>query len=245
MFETIKYAFYQSDGMGKAIVLLLLFLSLYAWYLMIQKISSVWQLRSGTRKFLDEFEEQDSPLAMARQLTRFHGPLKDICQAGMEELVNILQLDESGQRQLFHHCLLPRQLDLAEVEKIRSGMNRILTRHSLKMEDRLIFLGSIVSLSPFLGLFGTVWGVMATFIGIAKVGRPDLMAIAPGVSGALLTTVAGLVVAIPALVGNNYIVNCVQETSIEMDAFVDEFIASLRLEVTVSAIPPAANEQEK
>ena len=93
-------------------------------------------------------------------------------------------------------------------------------------------LGTIVAMSPMLGLFGTVWGVMLTFIGIAKVGRPDLMAIAPGISGALLTTVAGLMVAIPSLIGNNYIMFLLQTIDVSMDTFCEDFITSLRLEET-------------
>ena len=134
------------------------------------------------------------------------------------------------------------------MDKIRSTMNRALNIQTLILEDRLVFLSTIVSLSPFLGLFGTVWGVMATFIGIALTGTPELSAIAPGVSGALLTTVAGLVVAIPSLIGNNAIVSSVQATMVEMETFVDDFLASIRLEdadkpsarVNVMTAPEAA-----
>ena len=89
---------------------------------------------------------------------------------------------------------------------------------------------NIVSVSPLLGLFGTVWGVMMTFIGIAKVGKPDITAIAPGISGALLTTVAGLFVAIPSLVGNNFIIWYIDKINRDMEIFIEDFITSLRLE---------------
>ena len=91
-------------------------------------------------------------------------------------------------------------------------------------------LGTIVSISPFLGLLGTVWGVMLAFIGMAQKGRPDIGVIAPGVSGALLTTVVGLVVAIPSVIGNNFILSDVEKTTVEMGNFVENFIALVKLE---------------
>jgi biopolymer transport protein TolQ len=88
----------------------------------------------------------------------------------------------------------------------------------------------MVSLSPFLGLFGTVWGVMMAFCGIAAAGKPDFFALAPGVAGALLTTVAGLVVAIPSLVGYNMLNGSIRQLTNMMDNFTEEFMVRLKLE---------------
>ncbi len=233
MLDTVLYAFVQSDRMGQIIVIGLIGFSTYAWCIMLQKIFSLVEIRKFCQQFRRAFEAANySPLAMANTLAQFNGPLKEMCSAGLEELKNILQRDGGGQWISFRHCLLSRKLTSDEIDKIRSTMNRIMSSHTLQMEDRMSTLGTIVAMSPMMGLFGTVWGVMLTFIGIARAGRPDLMAIAPGISGALLTTVAGLMVAIPSLTGNNYIMFLLQTIDVSMETFCEDFITSLRLEET-------------
>ena len=90
-------------------------------------------------------------------------------------------------------------------------------------------LATLVSLSPFCGLFGTVWGVMMAFCGIAAAGKSDFTALAPGVAGALLTTVAGLVVAIPSLVGYNLLTGMIRQLTVQMDNFTEEFLVAIKL----------------
>jgi len=233
MLDTLIYAFVQSDLMGQLIVVILLVISTYAWCVMLQKIFALAEIRNSCKQFLRAFETANySPLAMASSLQHLHGPLKEMCEAGLDELKKILQRDGDAQRLAFRHCILSRKLTDDEIDKISSTMNRIMSSRILQMEDKMVALGTIVAMSPMLGLFGTVWGVMLTFIGIAQVGRPDLMAIAPGISGALLTTVAGLLVAMPSLGGNNYIMHLLQTVEVTMETFCDDFITSLRLEET-------------
>lgn len=233
MIDTVIYAFVQSDLMGQLIVIGLLVISTYAWCVMLQKIFALTEIRRSCKQFRRTFETANySPLTMANSLQHLHGPLKEMCEAGLDELKKILQRDGDAQRLAFRHCILSRKLTDDEIDKISSTMNRIMSNHLLQMEDKMVALGTIVAMSPMLGLFGTVWGVMLTFIGIAQVGRPDLMAIAPGISGALLTTVAGLLVAMPSLIGNNYIMHLLQTIEVTMETFCDDFITSLRLEET-------------
>ncbi len=232
MIETLIYAFWQSDRMGQGIVLVLLLASAYAWCLMMHKISSLLEIRRQCNKLRHAFEQAGySPLSMANTLPQYQGPLKEVCEAGIVELKNILQRDGSPGLSI-RHCLLSRKLSVDEIDKIRSTMNRVMSSHFLQMQERMPTLGSIVAMSPMLGLFGTVWGVMLTFIGIAKVGRPDLMAIAPGISGALLTTVAGLFVAMPSLGAYNSMIALQDAIEVSMDTFTEDFISSLRLEET-------------
>lgn len=231
MWETVSYAFMKSDAMGKGIVILLGMLSMWSWSIMIRKVVDVRNIRQNCKAFQEDFAAANSsPLSIAGSLNKYSGPLREICAEGLSALTDILQLDNAGVQILIRQGVMPRQLSPDEFDKVRNAMQMVQSRYNLLLEDNLTMLGSIVALSPYLGLFGTVWGVMATFIGIAQVGRPDLMAIAPGISGALLTTVAGLMVAIPSLLGNNYIASTVQVTIVEMDAFVDSFITSLKLE---------------
>ncbi len=244
LLETLKYAFVQSDSVGKSIVVLLAVFSAWAWMIIFCKASDILRMRAGCRKFSRVYTRVKSPIGVGQQLADLTGPLKDICAAGIGELFEICRIGQESQALFYRYCQLPRSLSEKEIEKIRSTMNSQVNQQIVALESDLGILGTLVTVSPFLGLFGTVWGVMATFIAISLTGRPDLSAIAPGISGALLTTVAGLVVAIPALVANNLYNNLVQTTCLEMDNFVTDFIASLQLEETVkpSAKPVAARE---
>jgi biopolymer transport protein TolQ len=105
-------------------------------------------------------------------------------------------------------------------------MEREVGEQALKLEDRMTVLATAVSGAPFLGLLGTVWGVMDTFSGIALAGHPDLAAMAPGVSGALITTVTGLLVAIPAMFGYNFLVVTLRAMTVELDNFAAELASS-------------------
>ncbi len=233
MFETVTYAFVQSDWMGKLIVVGLLVASVYVWCLMINKAFEMRAINKACRHFRQAFEKsRTSPLAISQDVENFSGPLPELSRVALAELQMILHLTAAEQLILTRHRILTRKLTGDEIEKIRSSMNRSVSVQIQQLEAKLTILGSIVTLSPMAGLFGTVWGVMLTFIGIAKAGRPDLMAIAPGISGALLTTVAGLLVAMPSLIGNNLIIAQMQEIISNMDTFVEEFISSLRLEET-------------
>ena len=92
-----------------------------------------------------------------------------------------------------------------------------MAQESLKLESGLILLAIAVSGAPFLGLLGTVWGVMSTFAHVAQLGRADLSAMAPGVAAALITTVAGLVVAIPHLVAYNYALGWIDALGVKLE----------------------------
>ena len=109
-------------------------------------------------------------------------------------------------------------------------MEREVSDQILILEEKIGLLATAVSVSPFFGLFGTVWGVMIAFCGVAAKGRADISALAPGVSGALLTTVVGLLVAIPSLIGYNLLTITIRKITVYMDNFVEEFIAKVKLE---------------
>ncbi len=229
------YAYNTSDLISKGIVLLLVLLSVYAWTIMGEKAVSLGRVRTACRKFMDSFVSADSLLELSLRERDFDGPLAEAYFAALDEIMNILVVDGSQVDLYCRRHLLPRGLSDHEIQKVQAVIERVLTRQNLLIEERLGTLGTIVTLAPFLGLLGTVWGVMLAFVGMAQQGRPDLAILAPGICGALLTTVVGLVVAIPSVVGLNAILNAVKRTNVEMDNFVDDFVAKLRLQKTGSA----------
>ena len=113
------------------------------------------------------------------------------------------------------------------VNAIRATMDGALVRELQKLNSQMVLLTIAISGGPFLGLLGTVVGVMITFAAIAASGDVNVNAIAPGIAAALVATVAGLAVAIPALFGYNYLGSRIKEISADMHVFVDEFVAKI------------------
>ena len=110
----------------------------------------------------------------------------------------------------------------AQMRVVDSAMERGVGEAALRLESQMILPATAVSGAPFLGLLGTVWGVMDTFGGVASAGSANLAAMAPGVSAALITTVTGLLVAIPAMFGYNYLVTTLRGMVVELDNFAAE-----------------------
>src|SRR6266481_3759254 len=110
----------------------------------------------------------------------------------------------------------------AQMRVVSTAMERAVGETALRLESQMILLATAVSGAPFLGLLGTVWGVMDTFGDVAAAGSANLAAMAPGVSAALITTVTGLLVAIPAMFGYNFLVTTIRAMIVEMDNFAAE-----------------------
>jgi len=244
--ETAIYAFINSDGVGKGIVLLLVLFSCVVWSIFLVKYLYIRQIDRANKAFA-KFREKcrQNPLSIAGVLerTNTHGPLFDVCQAGINSLREILDLREGIQGyELERSGVIPRELTDRELDQVYAAMSRAVNDQQEAIEDNLSMLGTLGSLAPMLGLFGTVWGVMATFVGIvAAGGRPDIQHIAPGISGALLTTVLGLIVAIPVIALSNYCNNRVNQVCTEMDNFTQEFLATISTAQTSGVV----NQQEQ
>ncbi len=227
--SNVVYAFQQSDLFAKIIIVLLLLFSVQAWTIMIDKGMALRRARKNNRQFLRLFSESRGPLDLLTNTTRLTGPMMEVYRTGTDEIGDLLELREND----ILHCAnsrgLPRNLSPYEVDRVRSALERGVSVKVDELENRLGLLGTTVTVSPFLGLLGTVWGVMMAFAGMAQAGRPDIGAMAPGVSGALLTTVVGLIVAIPSVIGFNLLTSSTRQTITDLDNFVDDFVSLLRL----------------
>ncbi len=223
--EGAFYAFDTSDVMGQSIVLLLLAGSVATWSIMLDKYLELHRARKLSENFLTGFHKAECITAPRLISAAAHdpGPVARVYAAGAETL-----LEFYGSRD--GEPVPARLLTTAQREAIRTVLDNAVSDQILVLERRVPFLALAVSVSPFCGLFGTVWGVMLAFCGAAKVGRADIAAIAPGVAGALLTTVVGLIVAIPSLVGYNILTGSIRQTTVYMDNFVEAFMTRLGLE---------------
>ena len=119
---------------------------------------------------------------------------------------------------------------LKGMEHVKRAIENSVAREALKLESGLILLAIAVSGAPFMGLLGTVWGVMITFADVAAKGSADLATMAPGVSAALVTTVAGLLVALPSMFGYNWLVHNLRVQTVELDNFAQELVSKMETE---------------
>ena len=224
------YAYSTSDMMGKSVVIVLFLFSIFTWTVMIEKWISLYRAKKASHEFSMLFRQKKYPLSIVKTSLRYQGPVAKIYEMGVQDLLAFYNISPENAEFYGSEKYPEQKLTTGQIETVRSTMERGVSDQILKLEDRVPLLATAVSLSPFLGLFGTVWGVMIAFCAMALQGKADIGSMAPGIAGALLTTVVGLVVAIPSLVGYNLITVTIREITVNMDNFVEEFMAKVKLE---------------
>ena len=221
--DPLLFAFRESTLPGKLILLFLFMGSIFSWSVMVTKIRVIQHARRQTELFLELFRADRVPLRIYEGGETYDGaPVFEIYHAGCQEMTFHLlgspEVDET-----FHDRLeIADKVSPAQLRAVSAIMERAVGEEALRLESQLILLSTAVSGAPFLGLLGTVWGVMDTFTGVAIAGKPNLAAMAPGVSGALVTTVVALLVAIPAMFGYNFILTSIRSLIVQMDNFAAE-----------------------
>ena len=224
-------AFWDSTLSGKVIVISLFLGSAGAWTIMRIKWVQLKFARNASVEFQDAFRSERNPTALFTKREEYPGsPLNTIYKAGCQALGGELQAHGIDPEDLLMGDMTAahRRLSLNQLETLRSVVDRNVADEALNLEAWMGGLATAVSTAPFLGLLGTVWGVMDAFSGMAQAGSAALSAVAPGISGALLTTLLGLVVAIPSMVGYNILSAKIRTISVQMDNFAQEFITKIQ-----------------
>jgi biopolymer transport protein ExbB len=171
-----------------------------------------------------ENDEPDTAISLggrvdqAGQRAMRSSPIYQIYHIGTQEIAHRLQSARRGG---------PKVLSARSIQAIRASLDGGLVRETQALNSRMVLLTIAISGGPFLGLLGTVVGVMITFAAVAQAGDVNVNAIAPGIAAALAATVAGLAVAIPALFGYNYLLTQIKGEVNEMHVFIDEFVAKM------------------
>jgi biopolymer transport protein TolQ len=219
----LLFAFDHATVAGKIVLLLLAVGSIFSWSIMITKLRVIQFARKQNARFFAAFRQDRQPLRLFEGNARFFGsPNFNVYRAGCHELAFHLlgspEVDETFRARLE----IADKISPAQMGAVNAAMERAVGETALGLESQMILLATAVSGSPFLGLLGTVWGVMDAFSGVAMAGTASLGAMAPGVSGALITTVTALCVAIPAMFGYNFLVTSIRSLIVEMDNFAAE-----------------------
>jgi biopolymer transport protein ExbB/TolQ len=223
----IVYAFEHSNIAGKMVILCLLLGSIFSWSVMVSKLVMIRRAKRETHRFLRRFRTARKPLLIYQTREVYpDSPSYAVYLAGCKELTFHLlgtpEIDDTFSSRLAE----ADRISSVAMNAVRSALEREVGEQALRMEDRMTVLATAVSGAPFLGLLGTVWGVMDTFSAIAASNSASLTTMAPGVSGALITTVTGLLVAIPAMFGYNFLVVTIRGMTVELDNFAAELASS-------------------
>jgi len=212
----------QTSGLARIVLGILLLLSVFSWALILQKWRQLSGMDNKSTRFLEMFRS-GSGLPNPKVLrSRSDGtPLVAVYDAGYAELAS--QLDRANASATAG----PGGTRVKNANAISVEMQSAASEEVRRLEKGMSTLATIASASPFIGLFGTVWGVMDAFLGLGDAGAASLRAVAPGIAEALITTAAGLFAAIPALVAYNHYLHSIRSIAARMDMFAAEFVAKI------------------
>ena len=212
----------DASPLAKVVLLVLLLFSAASWGIILYKF---WQFRRAER-------QTASFMAVFRKSNKFsevqavcaglgESPLVGLFQSGYAELNGQLRTASADPQR---PAAAPPRPTLKSLDAVDRALLRATTVEMTKLENRVPFLATTASLTPFIGLFGTVWGIMSSFLSISAVGSSSLQTVGPGIAEALIATAAGLFAAIPAVFFYNHFTSRVKHFSNEMDDFSLEFL---------------------
>lgn len=215
--------FERCDVVDKTIVLGLGVFSLVAWTVMFGKHFELKRLRLLNQSFEAHLRDQRTLLDLPESFRQKRLiPYADLFADALESYWRAAAIGkERGNENL-----------RARLEHAENALQRALGRQTLRYESSMIFLASIVSGAPFIGLLGTVWGVMEAFNAVAMQQSAGIQQLAPGVSGAMLATIAGLVVAIPSVFGYNLLLGQTKRMTTELENYASSLADRIELEAT-------------
>ncbi len=233
--SVLSMAFSTGPIVG-GVLLILILASVFSWGVILYKYRVLRRSAVESRAFLDIFWESRSfqtVLATSQDLTE--SPLAELFRAGYREWKRV---------RARHGEAVPTgsgddlSTELGRMESVQRTLRLTTEAEVTRLERMLIFLATVASAAPFVGLFGTVWGIMDSFREIGVMGSANLAVVAPGISEALIATATGLAAAIPAVVAYNYFNNAIKVLATEMDAFSAEFLNIVSRHIAVEGKTP-------
>jgi biopolymer transport protein TolQ len=206
----------------KIVLLLLVIASVASWTIIFAKWFGYKQARKDSEHFLDLFWNAKSLDGIFNETKNFtSSPVSNVFRAGYIEFQKVTQ---KGQEKGASNQLIAEH----GLENVQRALRKASVSESLRLEKLLGFLATVASTAPFVGLFGTVWGIMSSFQGLGQGGPATLQRVAPGISEALIATAVGLAAAIPAVIAYNQYTQRLRTFRAEMDNFSSDFTNILK-----------------
>ncbi len=224
------FGFGQSSLSGKLIVLILVVGSILAWTMMVTKFLELKKAAVESGRFILAYRGESHPVALFQNEDHVgaDSPLRNIYDQSCSALGASLEASAGNVDDLFNGGGSPRiTLSDRHINSVRSSADRTVADQALLLENRMGLLATAASTAPFLGLLGTVWGVMEAFGNMGSSGSALLADVAPGISGALFTTVVGLLVALPSSIGYNILSDHIRRLTVMMDNFAQELVGDI------------------
>ena len=204
---SLMQLFIRADFVVKSVIIILLAASIYSWALIFEKYKLFKRIDKTTSIFEDKFWKSKSAESFYNNLTnKEKDPLANIFQSAMVELIKTKSKSSTVQI-----ARVSRVIEISGDRELKS------------IEKNFTFLATVGSTAPFIGLFGTVWGIMNSFRGLAQTSQATLSVVAPGISEALIATALGLFAAIPALIAYNFFVKRINTILNRYESFIEEF----------------------
>ena len=209
----------HSGWVAKSVILILLVFSIVSWAVILDRMITYRRNKSRSRDFYEALKKaaRVSELLTTAKNSK-DSPLKDLFVETYKELHEQVK-NQPQQAQQEGAPAADARPQVRHSENLERTLQRVITEETVKMESGLAFLATTASATPFIGLFGTVWGIMEAFQAIGQTGSATLASVAPGISEALITTAAGLFAAIPALVGYNLLGRKIKAFRMYMEQF--------------------------
>jgi biopolymer transport protein TolQ len=246
--NALGFALDKATTEGKICIGFLILVSFISWTVIINKARQLYKAIKMSKRFFRDYRSTRDPMEIFNAGDDYTGaPAFEVYYTGAEELAYHLKnnpvrverivrasaandsLPEAARAAVTDHFArsVTTKISNASFESVRVAIERAVSAQQISLEKGMIILTTAEAGGPFIGLLGTVWGVMETFSGIAVLKAASLQAMAPGVAGALIATVAGLFVAIPAMFAYNYMVTTIRSTTQEMDNYATEFATAI------------------
>lgn len=201
----------QAGPVVQFVLLVLLLFSVLSWAIIIAKYRKIRSAARQNQKFLEAFwHSKNMDEIYGKSENYSTAPIASVFQSGFRELRKLPSGERAGGK--------------GEVENINRAMMRASNNEVGSLEKHVGWLATTASATPFIGLFGTVWGIMNSFRNIGITGSANLAVVAPGISEALVATAIGLGAAIPAVVAYNHFSNQIRRIAIDVDCFVNDFL---------------------
>ena len=212
--------FGETGWVGKGIVIILLGFSIVSWAMILLKYQFLRRAERESHDFLSTFRKTKNIDELFRHAEKTkYSPLATLFIEGYREAESIMKTFPDGKATEEERPLIAQEIERSL---------KITTQDEIVyMERYLAFLGTTGTVGPLLGLFGTVWGIMDAFYGIGLKGAGDIGSLAPGLAAALINTISGLFVAIPAVIAYNYFADKIRDIAIRCDSFSMEFLSFL------------------
>ncbi len=218
----------EASGVVQLVMVALVVMSVACWFIIGAKMVRLSSANRSSRRFLDMFwSSDDGPAWSSARLEGLYAqvrsydssPIASVFRAGYVELARVLGANQQSRA----------SADVAgDIENVDRALRRSVTSEMTRIEMMLPFLATTGSTAPFIGLFGTVWGIMNSFLAIHGKGGASLDVVAPGIAEALIATAIGLAAAIPAVMAYNYFIRRIRVLESEVEAFMNDYLNIVR-----------------